>query len=82
MMKVTDGWRFSSADFSIIAGGGNTKGHVMLVRDPEGKKLWFKITKDMDEDDYPELYAYGRGMTLDEAFANANKDALEIGLLS
>lgn len=76
-MNIEDGWRFYTADFSIQASGkvgkhGST-GRVMLVRAPEEKARWNMLSdEEMDAPDCPELYIVGRGVTFEEAIANAN----------
>ncbi len=68
-------WNFSTADFSCVAGGnrfGNGNGNVLFVRNPAQVKKWHEAVKDIDdEDNYPKLYVYGVGRTLDEAFKDA-----------
>ena len=72
-MNIEEGWRFCTADFSILAGGGNKAGHVRLVRDPEQRDIWLSLPEDVIEsDECPLLYAVGRGRTLEEAIVSAN----------
>lgn len=73
---VPEGWRFSTADFSLMASGKKSKGSVSLVRDPESRKAWHSMTDELkDADDGPELYVSGYGYTLAEAFADAANKA-------
>ena len=75
-MNIEDGWRFSTADFSIIAGGGKIAGSVMLIRSPENLAKWMKLPDEIKEpDDCPPLHISGRGMTFEEAVCNANLKA-------
>jgi hypothetical protein len=75
---IPKGWKLCSADFSIIAGGGNKPGSVMLVRDPDHKKIWHDAVRDIDcPGNTPELYASGCGMTFLDALNNAIKKAGE-----
>jgi len=72
-MRVEEGWRFTTADFSLIANGRNEKGVVRFIRSPEQCDVWHSLPDDLKEsDDCPELYVVGRGFTLEEAFVNAN----------
>ena len=73
-MNIEEGWRFQSADFSIQAGGNETAtGFVTLVRSPEEKARWHKMSEEDKEDDNgPPLYVVGHGMTLEDAIVSAN----------
>ena len=72
-MDIEKGWRFSSADFSVLANGGCLPGNVSLVRCPEDKKRWLLMDDELKEDDEgPPLYVTGIGMTFEEAIASAN----------
>jgi hypothetical protein len=73
-MNIAEGWRLQSADFSVQAGGkDNATGIVTFVRDPAEKVRWHKMAEEEKEsDDGPPLYVIGRGMTLEDAIANAN----------
>ena len=83
MIEIEKGWLFSSADFSVQSSGQRgALGNVMLIRTPKQKNLWHKIINGLDDDNtWPDLYARGKGMTIEEAIADANKNAKEIGLL-
>ena len=80
-IEIESGWRFVSADFSVRAArDNNADGSVLLVRDPESKKAWHRIHRDVySSDDFPndgpELYVSGSGKTIEEAVAMANKAA-------
>lgn len=76
--EVQNGWRFCSADFSVQASGRNDHalGHVLLVREPEAKARWLRLSDEEHEDpNGPELYVQGKGLTLLEALQNANERA-------
>ncbi len=71
--KVKSGWRFESADFSILACGGRASGTVRFIRDPDGVKKWHMLPDEIKESDHcPRLYVYGVGETLGEAVMDAN----------
>jgi len=76
-MKILKGWRFSSADFSIQASGcENVKGSVMLIRDPEQRKRWHKMSEEEKDSEHgPPLYVFGSGLTFDGALRFANNEA-------
>lgn len=77
-MEIVSGWKFLSADFSILAAGGNTPGRVTLVRSPEDRVRWHQMTEEQKEDENgPELYVYGRGLTFEEALREANENAVK-----
>jgi len=80
-IEIEEGWRFVSADFSVMAAGGTiATGGVMLVRDPVTKKAWHSLPDDIqDSDDGPDLYVSGRGKTIEEAIATANTAARMAG---
>lgn len=73
-MNIENRWRFYAADFSVNASSNNPRrGNVTLVRCPDDVAAWHKIVNEIeDEDDFPELYAIGKGLTLEEALVNAN----------
>jgi len=72
-MNVEAGWRFNAADFSINASGKFALGQVRFVRDPEERRRWHEQSEELIEsDDCPPLYVTGEGMTIEEAFVNAN----------
>lgn len=72
--EIQEGWRFYSADFSVLPGT------VTLKRDDENTRRWRKLPKDaLNEGTWPTLFVNGRGMTLSCAIANANKAALVNG---
>ena len=77
-LKITDGWVFMSADFSVQAHGKSTAtGFVTLVRSPSQRALWHAMPEEMkDDDNGPPLYIFGHGFTLDEAIQNAHKAAI------
>jgi hypothetical protein len=80
-MKIEQGWRFCTADFSIQASGEyHVMGGVTLIRSPEEKEKWHKMTKDwteeqMENTDYAPLYVCGQGLTVEDAINNANMAA-------
>lgn len=80
-MELTDappGWRFCTADFSVLASGGAKPGRVVLVRDPVGSDAWHALPdEEKERDDGPALYVYGWGMTLDQAMQDAKRCALD-----
>lgn len=73
-MKIEEGWRFNSADFSIqAAGNSGAKGSVTLIRSPEEKERWHAMPDELKEDyEGPPLTVIGRGLTLEYAIINAN----------
>lgn len=72
-MNIENGWRFSTADFSLQAAGKSKTGSVILTRDEENKAKWFKMNLDLKERyDCPELYISGEGVTIEDAIVNAN----------
>lgn len=76
------GWCFQSADFSLQAHGKNCYGSVTFIRNDEERKLWHKLADDVKESaGCPELYVTGRGVTIEEAFADANTKIATIPLL-
>ena len=76
--KITDGWVFMSADFSVQAHGKPTAtGIVTLIRSPSQRALWHAMPEEMkDDDNGPPLYIIGHGFTLDEAIQNAQIAAI------
>jgi hypothetical protein len=75
-MNIESGWRFSTADFSMIACGKNQPGTVRFIRSPEEVDKWHRMIEELKEDDNgPPLYVTGEGMTLEEAIINANMAA-------
>lgn len=76
-MKILDGWLFYCADFSIQATGRRgSYGRVMLLRSQEDRAKWHSMPDEIkDSLDCPELYVHGKGATLEEAIADANKMA-------
>ena len=74
-MKIADGWRFSSADFSLQTGLGDEEsmGFVVLVRAPDEKARWHQTTKEITEgDNEPPLFVVGSALTLEDAINDAN----------
>lgn len=71
-LTLPAGWLFLSADMSIIAAGGTSPGSVTMIRDKADRDAWNALPDGVNAD----LYAYGRGMTLDEALQDAFKNAL------
>lgn len=82
-MKIQDGWRFCSADFSCQADGKfGARGQVMLVREPIAKARWHRMSvNDKEDDNGPPLYVFGYGVTLDEAIAAANQVAADAKMI-
>ncbi len=82
-LDIAKGWRFNTADFSIIASGKKThRGSITLIRCPEDADKWRKLVADMDDIDFdenaPHLYVNGYGWTFSEALADANTNASKI----
>ena len=74
---VPQGWKFLSADFSLMAARHpNAQGMVMFVRDDEGRKAWHALPDELKES--TALYANGRGVTLHAAFRDAAIQAAEV----
>jgi hypothetical protein len=74
-MKIEKGWRFYSADFSINANEGNMYyGQVMFRRNSKNAKLWHLMSDEL-KDTGPPLFVSGKGITLEEAIKDANKNA-------
>ena len=73
MMQISPGWRFYAADFSVP----ERPGCATLVRQPDEVARWHKMPDDAkeDEDNCPPLFVSGRGMTFEEAIADANQIA-------
>jgi hypothetical protein len=70
---VPEGWTLYSADFSLQASGKSENGRVMLIRDNDGRKEWYKLS---DEDrEQVALYAIGYGVTVNEATEDASQAA-------
>ncbi len=69
---IPDGWAFTNADFSIIAGGGSKPGNVTLIRAGDDRTNWMAYA---DADVVP-LYAFGDGATFNEALQDAIGKAL------
>ena len=76
-MDIEEGWRFSTADFSLQASGKERMGMVLLIREPSQKKVWNLLPQSILEDDEicPPLYVSGLGETLEEAVKDANEKA-------
>lgn len=72
---IPSGWRFYSADFSVNAKDQRCPGHVMLIRDPDGKAAWLSLPH--EEREVIELYVQGKGLTFDAALSNACEIALK-----
>ena len=77
-LKIVAGWCFMSADFSVQASGKYiATGSVTLVREPTEKAKWHKMTEEDKEDENgPELYVVGHGMTIEDAIRDANQKAV------
>lgn len=73
-MKIEEGWRLQSVDFSVQANGKDSAtGIVTLVRAPAEKARWHQMPEDLKEaDNGPPLYVIGNGMALEDAVASAN----------
>ena len=84
MIKIQKGWKFNTADFSLLASGqDHQSGRVSLIREPSQKEIWHEqIAGIDDEDQWPELLVQGRGFTLEDAIDDANKNAKVLGILS
>lgn len=84
-MKITSGWNFFSADFSMVASKRGITGIVMLVREPAMVARWHEIVDAMSEDEKenntPSLYVVGRGETLESAIEAANVAASKEGAI-
>ena len=76
MIKIEKGWCFCSADFSLQASGNSKTGRVSFIRDVENREKWHKLMRFDEEliesNACPELYVSGTGISLEEAFVNAN----------
>lgn len=70
-MAIPEGWALSSADFSIIAQGGNRPGSVALVRSGEDRANWHRFA----DANAVGLYVFGRGKSYSEALIEAIKEA-------
>ena len=78
IQTAPDGWRFSTADFSLQAAGKSETGSVMLIRDPEAKARWHQQSEEAKErDDGPPLYVSGEGATFATAMTDASRKAYE-----
>ena len=77
-LEIAVGWRFMSADFSVQASGKDkATGFVMFVREPAETAKWHKMTEEDKEDENgPELYVVGHGMTIENAIRDANQKAV------
>ena len=77
MIEVEKGWRFMSADFSVQAHGKiYSTGAVILIRDPEEREKWSGLSdEDREDENGPPLYVVGHGLTIEDAFMNANRAA-------
>jgi len=70
-VKIENGWRLYSTDFSIVGNG-----VVTLVRDEYYRKEWHKLPDELkDSDDCQELFVSGTGKTIEDAVNRANKNA-------
>lgn len=75
--KPPPGWALHTADFSLQAAGMGETGTVRLVRDAEHRALWhLQPDSDKEAKDGPALYAFGEGVTFQEAMQNAAIAAL------
>jgi len=76
-MNIEEGWRFYSADFSVHASGKDyVKGSVTLVRAPDERDEWHKMTdEDKEDDNGPPLWVHGYGLTIEDAIIDANMTA-------
>lgn len=76
-MKIEDGWKFYSADFSVQAAGNErAKGRVMFVRSPEERARWIAMSDiERESEDGPPLYVIGEGLTIEDAIVTANMAA-------
>ena len=78
IQTAPDGWRFSTADFSLQAAGKSETGSVTLIRDPEAKARWHQQSEEAKErDDGPPLYVFGEGATFATAMTDASRKAYE-----
>lgn len=78
IQSAPEGWRFSTADFSLQASGKSATGSVMLIRAPEEKARWHQQSEETKErDDGPPLYVSGEGITFATAMTDASRKALE-----
>lgn len=77
---VPNGWKFLSADFSLMASGRpNAQGTVMFVRDDEERKAWHALPDELKESSA--LYVHGVGVTLNAAFRDAATKAAQASCL-
>ena len=78
IQTAPDGWRFSTADFSLQAAGKSAVGWVTLIRDPMAKEQWHQQSEGTKEsDDGPPLYVSGSGKTFATAMTEASRAALK-----
>jgi hypothetical protein len=75
MIKIQDGWRLHSADFSVNAIDQNSKGYVILIREFAKKEAWYELS-DYDKKEMP-LHVSGSGFTIEEAIKKANLSAFK-----
>lgn len=71
--RVPDGWMFLCADFSMQAYGNRDYGNVTLIKDEAGRKNWHALSE--EEQKRAPLYVHGIGRTINEAIADAARDA-------
>lgn len=72
-MKITDGWAFRSADFSVQAAGKSNTGKVLLIRNAAEKERWHKMSDaDKDDENGPPLFIEAEGVDVLDAINYAN----------
>lgn len=73
-MKICNGWVFYTADFSVPATSGRKEpGFVQLSRNTAGREKWLRMPQEeFDDPNGPPLYVTGRGLTMEDAIADAN----------
>jgi len=75
-MRVEEGWRFSTADFSVDG----QPGQVVLVRDTVQHERWCELLRVADGDlkELPPLFVRGTGMSFEDALVDANLAASHV----
>ena len=71
-MYITEGWRFSSADFSCVG----EEGFVRIERIPEQMELWHRLPEDVRN--VTSIYVTGFGWTFQEALDDVNTKAASV----
>ncbi|ABL96801.1 hypothetical protein BcepF1.070 [Burkholderia phage BcepF1] len=77
-MNIAKGWRFYTADFSVVARGDGLSrtGHVLLIRDAPNRAAWHKLPE--HEQGIVHLFVNGEGENVFDAIEDANSKAAKI----